>query len=326
MGIPLSAAIEEFLTVRQINGCSPYTLRNYRLDLQRFAQFVGPDTFVSTITVEHVRNFLAALQTTPSEPCGIAPRPPRLLSPKTIRNVHTTLRSFWRYLIEEGYVRSNIIASVRPPQSPQPAIQPLTRDEVLAILRAIDRSAPYRNRPDVSNVRPALLRNRDRAIILVLLDTGVRAGELCALRVEDYNPATGAIVVRGKSRLHSGRGRQRVVYAEQPTHRALRAYLALRNAHADEPLFATQEGKPLTRRHLALHLKRIGQRAGIPNLHPHRLRHTYAIEYLRNGGDPYTLQRLLGHSTLEMVRRYLAISQADCAAVHRRCSPVVNWL
>jgi len=321
----LSEAIAGFLLARQVEGCSPNTIRNYNLDLRRFCVHVGHRTPLTEITADHIRSFLATLQTTRLAPAGVAPRPAATPSPKTITNAHTTLRSFFHWAVDEGYLDTNPAAEVTPPRPSAPAVTPLTREEVHALLRATERTNPYRNRPTVRNRRPDALQRRDRAIILILLDTGIRASELCNLTISDYNPRTGHLTVRGKSRHASGQGRQRVVYLSSATRRVLAAYLSRRDAPPDAPLLANADGSSIERRHLAHHLRRLGERAGVRDVHPHRFRHTFAITYLRNGGDSYTLQQLLGHSSLDMVRRYLAIAQTDCAAAHRRCSPVAHW-
>jgi integrase/recombinase XerD len=103
-------------------------------------------------------------------------------------------------------------------------------------------------------------------------------------------------------------------------------YLATRGEPpADAPLFISDWDRPFKRYRVIHLLQTIGARAGVSGVTVHRFRHTCAIQYLRNGGDPYTLQRLLGHSTLEMVRKYLALAQVDVDNAHRRASPVDNW-
>jgi site-specific recombinase XerD len=92
-----------------------------------------------------------------------------------------------------------------------------------------------------------------------------------------------------------------------------------------ETAFVNQDNQPLKRRRLLENIQYVGKKAGVVDVTIHRFRHTFAINYLRNGGDVYTLQRILGHTTLSMVKRYLAIAQADVEKAHRKASPVAKW-
>jgi integrase/recombinase XerD len=124
-----------------------------------------------------------------------------------------------------------------------------------------------------------------------------------------------------------GKGtKERQVQFSARTGQAIWRYLASRpDAGPTDPLFATQDGYPMDRDNLRHVIERIGERAKIDDVHPHRFRHTFAIQFLRNGGDPFTLQMLLGHSTMDMVKRYLALAQTDLEAAHRKASPVDHW-
>jgi integrase/recombinase XerD len=332
MNISLSQAIDGFLLAKEVSGCSPHTIRNYRLALRRFADFLDADPPLSALTADHIRRFLHQLQSARLAPPGVAPRPARPLSAKTILNMHTTLSSLWSWALAEGYVEKHIVHAVKPPRAEKPVIEPLIQAEVERILRALPYSTPWRDRPYVRTRRSDFLRLRDRAIILFLLDTGVRASELCHLQRKDLDLKTGTAIVRGKGHRSSGQGKKRAVDFGSRTRRALWQYLTVRDAQladgldsGQEYVFVGKDGQPLDRRHLRTHLKRLGERAGVRHVYPHRFRHTFAINFLRNGGDIYSLQDTLGHTSLDMVRTYLRLAQADRKAAHRRASPVENW-
>jgi len=126
-----------------------------------------------------------------------------------------------------------------------------------------------------------------------------------------------------------GKGtKERILAIGRRTCKAIWRYLATREDYLpSDPLFAQHDDltKPLSRRALHTLISRIGERAQIQGVHPHRFRHTFAIIFLRNGGDIYSLQAMLGHTGLDMVREYLAIVEADVANAHRKASPIDNW-
>lgn len=125
-----------------------------------------------------------------------------------------------------------------------------------------------------------------------------------------------------------GKGsKERMVRLSANTTKAIWHYLTTRpEAASTEPLFSNHaETSHITRRNLLTLLSRIGALAGVKDVHPHRFRHTFAIEFLRNGGNIYALQEILGHASLDMCKRYLTLAQADAEAAHKIASPVANW-
>lgn len=306
--IPLkfSQALQGYFLSIQSRHLSQHTIVDYENTLiNKFQAFLEEDLLVEEITPRHIESFLAA-QTT--------------ISNKTILNYHTGLSAFWTWAVKERIAREHVVRAVQPPKPEQPDIQPYSEQDIRSMLNSIERSKAYR-RPG-QRVATNTTRNteRNRAIILLLLDTGIRNEELCNITLKDLDRRNQRIYIMGKG------SKERHVPISARTHQALWRYLTLRpEARLDEPLFLLENGRPFNRHRLLDLLQTIGARVGIQDLTVHRFRHTCAIEYLRNGGDPYTLQRLLGHSTLDMVKRYLAIVQADIEKAHRRASPVDNW-
>jgi len=301
-----SQALTGFFLTAQARRLSSHTIADYSHTLdKKFRAFLDKDYLVEQITSQQIEAFLAA-QTT--------------IKKKTLLNYHTALSAFWTWAVREKIATEHVVHHVRPPKPEIPDVQPYNEQELRAMLSSLERTRPYNRR----HMRPSdrALHNveRNRALILFLVDTGVRNDELCKIRLRDVDKRNQRVYIMGKG------AKERHVPFSIRTHQALWRYLATRpEITPDEPLFLLQNDREFGRHRLLKLLHRIGERAGVMNVTVHRFRHTCAIQYLRNGGDPYTLQHLLGHSTLDMVKRYLSIVQADIDSVHRRVSPVDNW-
>lgn len=243
------------------------------------------------------------------------------LSPKTILNHWIALSSFWTWATAALKLPHILQDVPRPDAKPRP-MQPYTEDEVRRMIAATAKMRVYNRRHQTMSEgnRPSAI--RDQAIILLLLDTGLRVSELCDLQLRHYDRKSGRLLIE-----HGKGDKQRVVYLGQSARRALWRYLIARPAPAlTDPLIATTHThQPLHRNGLQRLILRIGQRAGISGASPHRFRHTFAVNFLRNGGNMAALQDLLGHSTLEMVRRYARLAEVDLAEAQKIASPADRW-
>ena len=186
--------------------------------------------------------------------------------------------------MKDGFSAENIVRKIKAPKPEQKEVVPLTEQEIKAIMSALNRSKVYvRQGTSVDHALGSFERNR--AIILLMLDTGLRASELCDLKIEDVDNRNNRIFVR------KGKGaKERALPFSPRTGQMLWRYLAGRQeTQPGDPLFTSKLNRSMTRTKLAEMFAGIGRRAGVPNFHPHRLRHTFAIQYLRNGGNAYTL-------------------------------------
>lgn len=331
MNITLSQAISGFIHYQTAAGRSPYTLRNYRTSFAKLQTFLNDpersgapskDPSFPAITRAQLIDFFVWLREDYiAEPAGVAPHPAVHLAPKTILNIHADLSALWRWAVEEGFLAANIIRTIEPPDPGQTTVDPFTQAEIEALLVICDKKRTWKG---IGAQQLSAIADRDRTIILLLLDTGLRAAELCGLRIDDLDMARNRITV------HHGKGdKDRFVQFGKRAAKALWKYITPRLPTSPDDYLITvgpkDDPRPMDRRALGLQLARIGERAGVANVYPHRFRHTFAITYLRNGGDLFTLQDLLGHSDLGMVRRYARIAQTDIAKAHAKASPADNW-
>ncbi len=318
--LSLSKAIEGFKLQKRAQQLSEHTLTDYDNALTKLTRFLGNPEF-RAITIEDIQRFLTYLSTEPQTPGGVVKRKAKPLSKKSVLNVHTALSALWTWAVDEGIADTHLIRAIKRPKPEGRAINPLTRDDTAALLDACEHQRSYVRRSTVvTNTRCTAI--RDVAIVHLMLDTGIRVSELCDATLSDLDMKNHRLKVFGKG------SKERMLPIGRRTTAAIWKYLATRpEAQSHDPLFCQNQDDtlPLTRRGLLTLLTNIGNRAGIEGVHPHRLRHTFAINFLRNGGSIYALQAILGHSSLDMVKRYLAIVQSDIENAHKQASPMDNW-
>jgi len=280
-----------FLIDAQSRGLSPNTLRDYSNEITALLKWADQQGVVmlDALTADVIRKYLLSLQER-RNPGG------QFAGYRVIRTF-----TYWWERETDGDYRSPI-RKVKPPKVNQQPLPGVKMDAIQSMLDACKGEN----------------QNRDRAIILFLADTGVRASEFCDLTMDDIDLMTGAVIIRkGKG------GKHRVVYIGQRSRRELRKYLKLRKRmEPDAPLFATREEGKLTYSGLRQIIRRRAIQAGIDEPGLHDFRRFFALSMLRNGADLISLSRLMGHSGIAVLQRYLAQVEDDLQQVHLRASPM----
>jgi len=308
--LTFSQAVEGYDLYADARGLSPNTKADYHNSFRKFTVFLqddpDPDPALAAVTADQIREFLSSFEE---------------LTKKTVLNYYTALCALWTWAVKEGIVEHHTPHDVEPPDPERRAVEPFTESDLRLLLNSLGLSRSYARplKRDTQHTLPNAERNR--AIILLMLDTGLRATELCTLQLRCLDLRNRTIKVFGKG------SAERILPFSARTGQAIQRYTSQyrREATVDKTVFITQLDNPMDRDQLRKMLGRLGERAAVRDCHPHRFRHTFAITYLRNGGDPWSLQMMLGHATMDMVRKYLAIAQADLNSNHRRASPVDNW-
>jgi integrase/recombinase XerC len=226
--------------------------------------------------------------------------------PKTVQTYFVQLRPFFHWLIQEGVIEGSPMDNIAPPVSRTDQIQPFDERQVQALLAASQKTTHPR---------------RDFAIVCFLLDSGVRASELCDLTMGNVDMSARKCLVIGKGNKH------RAVFFGRQTAKALWNYLREEERDPSSPVFQSDRGRgtgdALTRSGLLQLIERLGDAAHIEAVRcsPHTFRHTFAVTFLRNGGNVFSLQQILGHTSLSMTNRYVAVSQGGSGAAAPAVQP-----
>ncbi len=286
-----------FILDRKTMRVSKNTINFYQVEFRRFIAYceqLGVDT-LELITADFLRSYLIYLEDTGRNPGGIN---------AGYRAIKSLFIWYENELEPVGW--KNPIRKIKTPHLDVQPIEPVEVDDVAKLIEICNDDS--------------ILSMRDKAILMFLLDTGVRAFELCALDLDDLDTTTGqAIIRRGKG------GKPRMVYYGKKTRKALRSYLRERRDKC-QAVWITTNGTRLTYWGLNQVLRRRSVEAGIEKPGLHDFRRAFAINCLRGGMDVYSLQNLMGHADLQVLRRYLAQTNDDVRTAHAKAGPVDELL
>lgn len=290
----LDLIVSAYRVSQEAAGCTPKTLSNLGCAYKSYRNFLFARTAEPynslPLSAELFREYIVYERR-------------RGQSDRSVQTYLITLRGFCRWTSEEGYTSENPMSRVKTPRIEKKVLDAFTDAEIRRLLASTSLS------DDVSI--------RNRAIVAVLLDTGLRASEFVDMRVGDIDLETGAFVVMGKGR------KQRHVRVGATARKSLFRYLRRSKTEVGARLWQGCRG-PLTVSGLFQVLDALGKQCGVLPCNPHKFRRTFALNCLRNGMDPFSLQLLMGHSDMQILRTYLAQTQGDVQKAHERHSPLDN--
>ncbi|QJA06435.1 tyrosine recombinase XerC [Thermosulfurimonas marina] len=285
--------LEEFLRhLQQERGYSPHTLRAYARDLRDFFAFLSGRSPLEA-DLQDLRAFVMRLR-------------PRV-SARTLARKLSAVRSFYRYLLKRGVLEETRFLALSGPRLPRDLPRVLTVDEALALMEAPQGGDFF-----------AL---RDRVALELLYGSGLRASEVCALKLTDLHLEARFVRVRGKGR------KERVVPLSRKAVEALRNYLPVREAFLkarkkeESHLLLNRHGEALSPRSLQRLVKAHARALGLSGVHPHALRHSFATHLLESGADLRSIQEMLGHSRLTTTERYTRLDLGHLSRIYDAAHP-----
>ncbi len=312
----LRASIEEYLLDHRSQNHSPKTLEWHTLALGNFADFLEKQGVTSIEDIErvHVLSWLTYLSREPGAKG-------RRLAERSVNCYARSMRAFCNWLEAEGYVQVAPSHHVKMPKVGRPLIRIIEFEEFERMLKAC---TPSHEVGPITDMNAA----RNRAILWLLWDTGIRLAELCDLRLVNLDRDKGAMIVHGKGnkerRIALGRNALRALLLYIDRYRQGRdTLLAVGNPNEDH-VFLSEGGFALTRRGIDMLFQRLRRRADLPKgkrISPHIFRHTFAVRYLMLGGDIYTLQELLGHEDIATIKEYMHLNDTLIQEQKRKFSP-----
>lgn len=286
-------ALEIFILDAQSRNLSPRSIRYYRQQVGWFFEFIALQgcQHLDQVTAHHIRLYFLHLQED------------REWKPASVQAAARAIRAFLNFCVREELIAKSPMSKVKMPKVTEELKPAFSDTDIRMLLAAADCQ-------------------RDRALVLCLLDTGCRASEFLAWNIGDVNLITGTVRVR----LTKNRS-ERTVYLGSRARRELIKYYASGSTIPEDPVWRTlDKGTRLSFYGLQSLLKKLSRNSGVSPCNPHRFRRTCALMSLRHGMNVYALQRIMGHSDLSVLRRYIALVDDDLKDAHKQFGAVDGML
>lgn len=289
--LTVQEAYDQFQRYNLTKGLSEGTIRYYESYSRAFFKFLGdtsqPLTEVTKDTVDDYTLYLKGKDT---------------VTDTTVNTALRMVRAFLYFCMEQGWIPHFNVPQIR---AAQPVKEPYTNDELAKLLK----------KPDLKSCTFA--RYRNWVIVNFLLATGCRAATLVNLRIMDIDLSGGTAFFR-----HMKAGNQQAVPLSKTIVHILEEYLPYRNGQPNEPLFISEYGNALRVDVLESAIREYNHSCGVEKTSLHLFRHTYAKLFIMAGGDPFRLQKLLGHTDLSMTKRYVALYADDLKENYDTLNPL----
>jgi integrase/recombinase XerC len=282
-----------FVYLKHERGLSPRTLQAYQRDLGQLLQFLEAEEInqPNLVTQHHIRAF-------------VAQRHRQGLGGKSLQRLLSAVRSFYKWLLREGFAEHNPATPVRAPKSPRHLPATLDADTIGQLL-------------DIPCDTPLAI--RDKAIMELFYSSGLRLSELASLHWEQVDLGSGMVTVTGKG------NRSRMVPVGRIAAEALLEWRKARVKFAsfEQPhVFVSQQGNPIATRTIQARIRYWAKRQGMPqNIYPHLLRHSFASHMLESSGDLRAVQELLGHADISTTQIYTHLDFQHLAKVYDKAHP-----
>ncbi|WP_373230665.1 tyrosine-type recombinase/integrase [Cohnella sp.] len=296
--LSLDDLLHSFILDCKAKNLSALTLRFYKDSVQQMKDAFQDQEIpldIYAVTSREIKNYFVAHLIDQGK------------SDNTVNGRIKGVKQFFKYLLTEGWLTQNIADDLHVVKAEKLMIQTFTKEQVADLLE----------KPD----RKTFTGFRDYTMMMVLFETGMRISELCSLKIGDLFFKEQEIrITKGKG------GKARRVPFQQTCAKIVRKYLDVRGDLDTDALFVNINNHPISVRALQEKMQTYGKAASIQGVRvsPHTFRHTMAKFYILNGGDPFTLRRILGHATLDMVEYYIELFSSDIRQQHKKFSPVEN--